>query len=236
MNRSKRPYAQVKAIADELVSRLAEACQRIELAGSLRRQSAEVGDIEIVATAKGDEVDRLLSGWPVTLVKNGPKYKQFLFTTKNGEPYQADLFLQPDPATWGVNFTIRTGSADFSRWLVSPVPQGGGMPAGYQSKGGRIWQGDNTLDTPNEANVFDVLGIGWVEPQARDKGLWSRVLGIQRRLGQIHLEPGWSLRRRDKFLAEFGVSDWQACTVRQLFEIEMMIANGANQNDHTKPD
>ena len=46
------PLAIAQAAASRLVSTLAPACERIEVAGSIRRKKAEVGDIEIVAIPK----------------------------------------------------------------------------------------------------------------------------------------------------------------------------------------
>jgi DNA polymerase/3'-5' exonuclease PolX len=123
--KTKRPYAQVMPIAEKLVERLSPACCRIEIAGSLRREKAMIGDIEIVAVPIIERdllgeptgisaIDYLFIGWQVRLTKNGSKQKQFMMTTKRGEEYQVDLFLQPDPATWGVNFLLRTGHRNFS--------------------------------------------------------------------------------------------------------------------------
>lgn len=45
----KRTYDETIAVANELVDWLRPACERIVVAGSLRRQCAEIGDIELVA-------------------------------------------------------------------------------------------------------------------------------------------------------------------------------------------
>lgn len=148
-NSPKRPCAQMMAVAGAVVNRLTDACHRIEIAGSLRRGVPMVGDIEIVAVPKLErdlfgvptsisEVDHLLASWPVQLLKNGPKYKQFSFVGSAGNTYTVDLFLQPEPATWGVNFLARTGSADFSHKMVTPKWQGGLMPNGYKVEGARV--------------------------------------------------------------------------------------------------
>lgn len=42
------PLAQAEPIARELAAQLAPACERIEIAGSIRRRRPDVGDIEIV--------------------------------------------------------------------------------------------------------------------------------------------------------------------------------------------
>lgn len=43
------PAPEARAAANRLIPLLADACERIEIAGSLRRGRAEVGDIELVA-------------------------------------------------------------------------------------------------------------------------------------------------------------------------------------------
>lgn len=175
---TKRPYTQVYAIAEQLKQRLAPACHRIELAGSLRRQRPLVGDIEIVAIpiieldlfgqpTGPSHVDILLSGWPVEFIKDGPKYKQFIFTTKRDECYQVDLFLQ-SPDTWGINYMIRTGSQSFSRQMVTQKSKGGLMPSDLKVSGGRVWRGAEALDTPEETDVFGLWGMEFVAPGERD--------------------------------------------------------------------
>lgn len=178
-NTAKLPYEQMHKVASRVVERLAPACHRIEIAGSLRRRELMVGDIEIVAVPKLDldlfgnptsvsEVDRLLAGWPLTLLKNGPRYKQFSFVGSLGNIYKVDLFLQPDPATWGVNFLIRTGSADFSHKMVTPRWQGGYMPNDFRVEEARVWQGGGKLLTPEEADIFELWEMDYVEPSERN--------------------------------------------------------------------
>lgn len=49
MSKSALPYTTAKALADDLVKQLAPFCERIEIAGSIRRQKEVIGDIELVA-------------------------------------------------------------------------------------------------------------------------------------------------------------------------------------------
>jgi len=133
--KSKMPYTEARALADQLVAQLAPACERIEVAGSIRRKKEEVGDIEIVAIPKMETIRNLFGeaqgevsllnvrlsdmGWDV--LKNGDKYKQFVLPGG----ISLDLFICR-LATWGVIYTIRTGSADFTHWLVTNRQHGGG--------------------------------------------------------------------------------------------------------------
>lgn len=175
---TKRPYELMNDLATKLVKRLSPACQRIEIAGSIRRCKTMCGDIEIILIPKhltnllGEltgvtEVDLLLQEWPLTFVKNGQKYKQFSFSGNSGAAYTVDLFIQPDPATWGVNFLIRTGSAEFSHRAVTPKSQGGLMPNHLRVREARLWDGLQALETPEEEDVFRLYGMDFIKPEAR---------------------------------------------------------------------
>lgn len=171
----KRSYGKMKAIADRLILELSPHCERIEIAGSLRRKKAQIGDIEIIAIPSpyldlfGEPTGETeVDGWilikGIRTTKNGAKYKQFRFKGAN-----VDLFLQPDPATWGINMMIRTGSADFSRWMVTPKSQGGAMPDNLHVRNARLWRGSVALETPNEDDVFDWYGMDFIEPEKRER-------------------------------------------------------------------
>lgn len=67
-----------------------------------------------------------------------------------------DLFIA-SRETWGCVATIRTGSADFTHWLVTPRRQGG-----------------RAFETREELDVFAALDVAWVEPAERAAGRWRR--------------------------------------------------------------
>lgn len=48
MSKTKMPLAKAQKIAENVKSFLEPYCQRVEIAGSVRREKTEVGDIEIV--------------------------------------------------------------------------------------------------------------------------------------------------------------------------------------------
>lgn len=195
MAKGKQPLAVMLLLAEKLVSKLSPFCSRIEIAGSLRRRRPLIGDLELVAiplpvqTAFDGMIQppylvvQFLEKSGVTIVKNGPKYVQFVMETTQGRHVQVDLFLQPDPTTWGQNFLIRTGSGDFSKWMVTPRSQGGAVPVDdrgqplFHSRDAR-WidmRSYKALDTPEERDVFDLLGIPFVAPMQRERGFWHTM-------------------------------------------------------------
>lgn len=191
------PLAEAQRVARKWLDVFKDDCLRIEVAGSIRRKREEVGDIEIVAIPKPSEPKHLalLPGAPAADENNSPLFERIhdLSTSRNGPPPIAvtkglpglqngkaryiqlfdkkedlyvDLFLAK-PETWGVIFTIRTGSADFSHGLMIRANQ-----LGMTSHKGRLcFRQTRTLavplPTPEERDVFKALRIRWVEPPLR---------------------------------------------------------------------
>jgi len=163
-----------KALADKIVAVLAPACDRLEIAGSIRRRQQFVGDVEIVAIPKREglledtvQLDRLLRGLVASgklhLIKNGDKYKQFAIL-KAG--INLDLFLC-EPETWGVCLTIRTGPATFSKRMVTQQFMGGNLPNDLRVHELRVWRGDTALETPGEGDFFKIAEAVYVPPEER---------------------------------------------------------------------
>lgn len=172
--KTKLPLRDAAALALLMCERLKPYCRRIEIAGSIRRRKSEIGDIELVAMPYfSDDLfgsstgDHKLNGvdWESfgRVVKNGNKYKQIeLF-----EGVNLDLFIVTPPAQWGVLFLIRTGSAEFSHRFVTSKQAGGLLPSYLKVKDGAIWSRNHIVPTPEEKDVFDLAGVGWIEPERR---------------------------------------------------------------------
>lgn len=193
------PLAQAEEYAAEIVGLLAPACSRIEIAGSIRRRRPDVGDIEIVCiptlipVIDQDLFSAPIQGEPVNLLDsrclkligdgtldlrpdkngrsaNGSRYKRLLY-----RDFGLDLFIVLPPAQWGVLFTIRTGSAEFSHRLVTDKRQGGLMPPWYKVKDGCLVRvpapppdlGADSVNTPTEESFFAAIGLSWIPPEER---------------------------------------------------------------------
>lgn len=183
----KRPWEVVYPIAEQLLERLAPTCEQIEIKGSLARRKAMVGDIELVAiptaitskdlfgnvVASGDLLQDLLAG----LLEQGAiskgrlwggKIRQFSFTSGKGKSFDVDIFICTRE-NWGNIATIRTGSANFSAYLMSHL-----KAHGMTHDGGRLWRNGHVVDCPTEQSFFDAILHPWVEPHLRSDGLWEQ--------------------------------------------------------------
>lgn len=191
--KGKHRYEDAIQAALKLEARLKPFCERIVIAGSLRRRCATVGDIEMVAIPKmrfsgglfGMEgegyslLDLHLNTFPEIYEPGrwGERMKQLRF-----DGYPVDLFICT-PERWGVILTIRTGSADFSRWLVTSRLKGGGRMSNRRVEDGRVWKlgveaGATTIrrtpmETPQEEDVFKALGVPWIPLGERQRGYWG---------------------------------------------------------------
>jgi len=168
-------------IAETWLEMFRPCCERIEIAGSLRRGKSEVKDIEIVALPKlqtvsdlfGERLGELnaledcVQGYrdEFELVKNGPKYKKLMLP----EGIALDLFIVTPPAQWGVQFVIRTGPSEFSHWMVTKKLLGGALPDAYYVDHGSLWNAitREPIATPEEQDYFALCGLPWLEPAQR---------------------------------------------------------------------
>lgn len=176
--------------ARDLVQLWSPHCERLEIAGSIRRGKPDPHDIELVAipkihvqerqvdmfTKEFDEIDILSSvlegekanGRVVDrLDKNGrpawgPRFKRLLY-----RGYPVDVFIVRPPAQWGVIFAIRTGPWDFGRKVVTSRLQGGFMPVGMRVVDGALERGGEAVETPEEEDYFAALDVPCWPPSER---------------------------------------------------------------------
>ncbi len=194
--KERRPLAAMRARAEALAADLAPYCARIEIAGSIRRGKPTVADIELVAaprfTPSPDDLfgtprnaldayarERLAAGaWHHRLDKNGHPACGERFKRLTIEGDAVDLFVVLPPAQWGLALLVRTGSADFSAKCMTAKSRGGFMPDGCGvhdfgiycggTRDGSGYQGGTLIETPEESDVFKVLGVPWIEPAVRE--------------------------------------------------------------------
>ncbi len=155
MSKREMTYDFALGVARVVKVRLGPVCDKIEIAGSIRRKKDRVGDIEIVAVSKmgppptptglfpQDEplllllLDELEKEGKLQKVKGGTKARQYIITVVPERP-QLDLFIvQPD--AWGFQLAIRTGPWQYSRWLVTQRNKGGGMTDSVFCRKGDLW-------------------------------------------------------------------------------------------------
>lgn len=149
-------------MAEAVIKRLEPYCQRIEVAGSIRRHKPTVNDIDIVLIPSDPwnlEHEVLSLARPFMPKLSGEKLKRFSY---NGT--QVDLYFAT-PQTWATLLLIRTGSKESNIRLATLAKKRGWHLAAsgdglFNEKGERV-AGDS------EESIFRALGLPYQEPEER---------------------------------------------------------------------
>jgi DNA polymerase/3'-5' exonuclease PolX len=183
----KYPASVAQAVAEELVVRLHPACERLLIAGSLRRGKELVGDVELVfvpklvvepvdllsvyvASRADGEISRMLEDG--TLTKRPNKLGGYSWGEKNklavhvasGVP--VDLFRTSEENWWNC-VVLRTGSAESNTRIATEAQRRGWAwnpygPGFTNLRDGRV------EPMGSERAVFEFVGMDYREPWARE--------------------------------------------------------------------
>jgi len=163
--KDKMQLQQALKIAESVKAQLSPHCNRIAIAGSIRRQKADPKDIEIVAIPKPYETGLFESGiaavvnrWQKVKGELPCKYTQRILP----EGIKLDLFFAT-PENWGLIFALRTGSANFSHKVLATK----WVKMGYKSENGLLTREGEVYIIPEEKDLFNLLGLEWVKPELR---------------------------------------------------------------------
>ena len=164
-------------LAEAIKTAVETHCDKIEIAGSIRRQKPKVHDIDFVVVAKSDsdwqKISEILRRQKAKPNCSGSQLIKAYLPCHNGL-FQVD-FYRAKPSTFGIHLLIRTGSADHNMWL-----------AGYAiSKGMRLKYSEGLIKDgkpvagEDEKGVFDALGLPCPSPSEREivnnKPVWMRA-------------------------------------------------------------
>lgn len=216
----RRLLSEARSDAADLREMLLPYVERWEVAGSVRRGRAQVGDVDHVVVPRyeardggglfgGDgDVERVNLLWqaldglvdtglPADCLETGDagerwEVRKAVRDTKAGprmcwgdrqravffRGYEHELFVS-EPEALGIAMLIRTGPADFSRYVVTELRK-----HGYRAEGGRVVRmigGDyagvieagepEVVEVRDERAVFDLIGMSYREPGDRE-GRW----------------------------------------------------------------
>ena len=157
--RGKMTLERAQKVADAVVKRLSPYCQRIEIAGSIRRRKPWVNDVDLVLILKDPwnfHAELMKLG---QLKMSGKKIMRAIVGS-----VQVDIYVA-DEATWATLFLIRTGSKENNIRLCSRAKDMGWHLAAsgdglFNEKGERI-AGDTEIST------YNALGLPYQRPEER---------------------------------------------------------------------
>jgi len=155
---------EAKLIAERVKQALRPYCDRIAIAGSIRRQKPIVNDIDLVIIEKPDAdliLPALLFSMGV-LKLNGPDIKRLYLPNDN---ITLDIYIAT-PLTWSTLLLIRTGSKGNNIRLATIA-----MRRGWQLKAngdGLFDEDGNRVAGDTEESIYQALGLPYQKPEERD--------------------------------------------------------------------
>jgi DNA polymerase/3'-5' exonuclease PolX len=150
---------QAQELAQQIVKEISPFCDRIIVAGSIRRKKPKVRDVDIVLIPKPLLWPRIVATlqrkMDAKVLKQGEKVAQLTIGGINVDLYSAT------PETWEPLLLIRTGSAQHNIKL-SMIAQKKGMKLTHR---GLMKNGEIIAST--EEAIFKTLGMNYVPPEER---------------------------------------------------------------------
>lgn len=157
--RNETELERAKVIASTVAKALEPFCDRIEVAGSIRRQKPEVRDIDFVLIPSDPwNLLREIKGLG-TVRMSGMKIMRVMTAST-----QVDIYFAT-PETWATLLLIRTGSAENNIRLATLAKKRGWHLAAsgdglFNEKGERV-AGDT------EESIYAALGLAYQRPEER---------------------------------------------------------------------
>jgi DNA polymerase (family 10) len=157
--------SQAADVAREIVAGLAEVpgCERIDVAGSLRRMRETIGDVDILAASSDPEplMEALVGLPPVAeVIVRGPTKTSI----RTAAGLQVDLRVVP-PEAWGAALQYFTGSQAHNIRVRERAVRAGLRLSEY----GLFRVEDNALiASGTEEEVYRRLGLPWIPPTLRE--------------------------------------------------------------------
>jgi len=163
---------QARRWAEKIKSQLQPLCEKVEIAGSIRRGQARVHDIDIVCLPKTQTaVNARISRAAAAILGSGAK--NLSVELVNGVRldcsyaclFEQDLFRPATPAhNFGSLLLCRTGPKEFNVWLASRARAKEMQWRPYSG----LYRGDRLVAAETERDIFSILELEFIEPERRD--------------------------------------------------------------------
>ena len=165
-----------RAIAEQIKAVLESSCERIVIAGSIRRQKPDVGDIELLVIPKYvDGVDMLdakiktmiyfdMLGYRLNKLGRkvyGPKNKLLVHVPSG---VGVDVF-STTPECWTVALVVRTGGKVTNQRIATAAIRKGWQ---FHAYGRGFTTPDGEIVCHSEHDIFKAVGLPYKEPWERD--------------------------------------------------------------------
>lgn len=185
--------ADARRVIGDLIEILRPFCERIEIAGSVRRGKPEVKDAEVVIIPTPylhQQTDVLIETRMAQYALYGEKRQKRWGNSYRGLLYKGikcELFMTTWQS-WGYQYWLRTGPGDANKYIMqwlglphvtAPVrfQEGYGWFSSHWSYDGKKWVAPDRqrLRIASEEDLFKVLGMPFIPPNERTEMVYKRL-------------------------------------------------------------
>lgn len=164
-------------IAHKIVAALQPLCERIEIAGSVRRARPEVNDIDLVLLPRPGQTAAIKARCRerCAQVSDGdqnsifrlqlPDLTQLQIDLFFARPASADLF-DTTPGNFGSILLCRTGSKEHNIWIVEHAKR---LALEWSPYRGVVDAAGRVIASETEAEIFRALDLNFIPPEGRER-------------------------------------------------------------------
>lgn len=179
---------EAQKIAEATAALLEPHCERIEIAGSVRRGSPVCNDVDLVVIPKTKPIcdlvgeigrQNLVHSVLVEYVDSrkaqwirgvAPKPEGEFFSLR-GAKCQLDVFMAT-PATFVTRLITRTGSKEHNVWISERMQACGGA---FRPQEGLLLPGKGLYQPESEAAFYEAMGLPFIQPRDRELPFLKRL-------------------------------------------------------------
>lgn len=163
------PLSKARAFAEKVMEQIAPYCERMEIAGSIRRKVHTVSDVDLVVVprdVKGlmkralERGVQVCAGEHVFRVETVVGVQIDIYFAHTGKP---DLF-RPLPSNWGSVLLCRTGSREHN---IKLCQQANKLGLKWDPSFGLFNEFGDCLAAATEEELFAALQLDYVKPEDR---------------------------------------------------------------------
>lgn len=174
------PLNLAELLAAQICGLLANVCDKMAVAGSIRRRKSAIHDIDLIAIPKfakgtpqalfdtGEQISQLTqrlreldSTGKIRLLQQGDKAVRFEFLP---DPVTVDLYIA-SLQTWPTLLLIRTGSREHN---ISMCTRAKSLGMQLKADGSGLFRGDKMVAFESERSIFEALGMQFLPPERRE--------------------------------------------------------------------
>lgn len=197
MGKKQMTWSEAMERASMFVSLIGGNCERVEVAGSIRRKKETVGDVEIVCMPEYTLAEQpSLFGGVAKSVENrlvtqlkkmaraevitprlnrnkhkiawiGEKEPRYIAAWWQGVPVDLFMVTADRKKWWGYILWLRTGPHEANEIAVTQQRKHGLCPNNVYMSGGKVFRDREQVPVEDEETMFDVLEMVYVKPEKR---------------------------------------------------------------------